>query len=463
MPCLEVHNMKDAYHNIVKNRYLAVGYFVAINLIRISVLAGTDDRTYFQADYAAPPIILWISKNIGVPAYIAWTMTFLGTLLVLSSDIVTIESIRFHWGLEAVPQFIYAYHDLPWLLVLPIVAVAISCALLFSTLLFFSSRCKIAIWPMITFIAGLFAFDMVAGTVWYRPVYGRANIVTTSGLNLVSTYVKMAEGPKLFPMPQRTMYSLVPQKDPPTQILSIALESYGLARKKEQRDALIKPLLQEVVGIYHVTRGAHFFFGTTFQGEVRELCGLRLTGYPHEGKLLGRLNYCLPQNLGRLGYDSWALHGNGGQFYSRGTFYPLMGFRHVEFYKEIQSRYPSLRPCDGTIFRGVCDKYVYERALSLFDGNKRFVHVITLDTHLPTPPASRPACSSSFGDSEALCGYDVLLERSMSHLGKAIRNAKFKPDLIFIYGDHAPPFSNNKDREVFRNSQVPFLTLQKFR
>lgn len=170
---------------------------------------------------------------------------------------------------------------------------------------------------------------------------------------------------------------------------------------------------------------------------------------------------CLPARLGRRGYDTWALHGNGGEFYSRKTFYPLLGFRHAEFYDDFKRRSDRNPQCSGTVFQGICDEQVYQRALNLFDGTRRFVHVMTLDTHLPVRSAQFPSCSASFKDDAGLCGYDRLVERSMRQLGEALRRAKSKPDLIFIYGDHAPPFAGQAARDVFHPDRIPFLRLRR--
>ena len=140
-----------------------------------------------------------------------------------------------------------------------------------------------------------------------------------------------------------------------------------------------------------------------------------------------------------------------------------MGFRHAEFYDRLRAAFPTAQSCDGTVFHGLCDEQVYARAMELFDGGKRFVHVMTLDTHLPVRSAEPPSCSTEYAGDPALCGYDRLLGRSLTQLGRALARATIKPDVVYVYGDHAPPFATQASRQVFDAGRVPFLTLTRRR
>nr|WP_269141314.1 sulfatase-like hydrolase/transferase [Sphingomonas sp. IC-56] len=257
------------------------------------------------------------------------------------------------------------------------------------------------------------------------------------------------------------MYSDVDRHNPPPQILSISLESFGLAREPNRRAALIEPLIRELGGLYKVEQGAHDYFGATLQGEVRELCGERLFGNAAQDGVLRQLSQCLPSQLRRRGYDTVALHGNGGRFYSRWAVYPAMGFRQSFFYDDLAAADPAVTACPETAFNAACDERVYSRAIGLFDGQKRFVHVMTLDSHLPVLDAEPGSCSSIFAENSSLCGYAKLLQRSLAQLGLALHNAKVQPDVVFIYGDHAPPFASELARKVFSAEAVPYLILRK--
>lgn len=263
----------------------ALSYFVAINLLRIAILAKTSDNSYFQADYVWPPLFLWIAEKMRFPRVLAWGGTFFLTIFVLSADVLTAESQRFHWGIEAIPQFLGAYHDLPWSLILPVAAVILTVAVVATTGLFAGRRRPLAIWPLVVVFAVLSVADLIAGTGRYRAVYGNYNILTAASQSLVVTYAGMMKEPSVTPIRQGTMYSNVASGNPPAQILSVAFESYGLAWRKDRREALIAPLLKEVSGLYVIDRASHHFQGNTFQGEVRELCGLQMQGYPRTGKV----------------------------------------------------------------------------------------------------------------------------------------------------------------------------------
>jgi phosphoglycerol transferase MdoB-like AlkP superfamily enzyme len=149
--------------------------------------------------------------------------------------------------------------------------------------------------------------------------------------------------------------------------------------------------------------------------------------------------------------------------YDRRAIYPAMGFRRAWFDADLRRAAPSIRPCPGTAFGGVCDADLFTRALSLFDGHRRFVHVLTLDAHLPLPEEGSPICEPSFAGNAGLCRYAQVTQASLGALGRAVMVAHQQPDLIIIYGDHAPPFAATAAREQFAPHRVPYIVFVKRR
>ena len=49
----------------------------------------------------------------------------------------------------------------------------------------------------------------------------------------------------------------------------------------------------------------------------------------------------------------------------------------------------------------------------------------------------------------------------MATLGDALVAAKVKPDIVYIYGDHAPPYAIASDRSFFDRTSVPFIVLRR--
>lgn len=84
----------------------AIAFFLLLNILRILLLKGSGDDGYFQADYALPPILIWIFERIRFPSTLAWVVVFSFITFILIGDALTVESLQFHWGLESVPGFI---------------------------------------------------------------------------------------------------------------------------------------------------------------------------------------------------------------------------------------------------------------------------------------------------------------------------------------------------------------------
>lgn len=439
-----------------------LSFFILINLLRLLILRGTGANTYFQADYAIIPAVAWFGTLMRWPRWLTACCTYFTAFVAFSSDVLVNAGRIFRWGPDAIPQYISSYQDLPWSIILPILGSLVLLSLLISVLLTWGQRQVFAIWPLLAAVAGLLAIDARVGATRFNDGISGINLITTSIPSIVPVYLNRAiYGASVRKMRNPTMFAELSVGVIPRQILSVSVESFGLAEDKEIRRYVLSGLILNLKGMYDINEYRHLYFGNTVQGEVRELCGLRLSGDVTNFRVTHKLRSCLPAMLARKGYDTNALHGNGPRFYSRLTVYPAMGFRRSWFYDDLKASDAAVVPCPGTLFRGACDALVYKRAVSLFDGRKRFVHVMTLDSHLPLLGRAAGGCPDKIAGDPAICGYVHVIEQSLTHLGEEMRRAQSHPDVIYIYGDHAPPFNSSIERKMFSADAVPFYRLRR--
>jgi hypothetical protein len=86
---------------------------------------------------------------------------------------------------------------------------------------------------------------------------------------------------------------------------------------------------------------------------------------------------------------------------------------------------------------------------------------MTLDAHLPLEGTVPPRCAPAFRLDDGLCRYAQVTRASFAALGQQILAARHPPDLIVIYGDHAPPFAAVQARQAFSQRLVPYIVLRR--
>ena len=74
---------------------------------------------------------------------------------------------------------------------------------------------------------------------------------------------------------------------------------------------------------YHVTTGTNLYFGSTTNGELRELCG----EWAHYTDFDFANADCLPQDMQSAGYRTTAIHSFVGELFGRREWYPQIGLR----------------------------------------------------------------------------------------------------------------------------------------
>lgn len=174
-------------------------------------------------------------------------------------------------------------------------------------------------------------------------------------------------------------------------------------------------------------------FGSTFRGELRELCGL--IAYPDialQGEAL--IDRCLPKKMS-ASHRTIALHGGFGGMYRRNLVYPQMGFNEV--YSLID--FGSIESCGGGWRNFPCDTSI----LDFFEANIKdertaFTYFLNLNTHSPFRATSYAIeeCPAKISQDIEMCTHFRNLAGLISFIDKfATRN----PGLYIIAGDHPPP------------------------
>ena len=90
-----------------------------------------------------------------------------------------------------------------------------------------------------------------------------------------------------------------------------------------------------------------------------------------------------------------------------------------------------------------------------------FAHVMTLETHLPLKSVSEKISKCSEENMPYdICFYIETFGSVLNSIGNVIVEGQAYPDLIYIYGDHAPPYVKESIRSMFNQKKIPFLRLE---
>ena len=246
-------------------------------------------------------------------------------------------------------------------------------------------------------------------------------------------------------------------------LVLVVLESGGYPADPQWREWLKGPFATpELLSRYEVKTGTVAFAGATVPGEVRELCAVKssATSLPAQD----RLEECLGQRMRAKGFRTSYFHGYAPEMFRRSEWLPKVGFEEQYFHQQLRSA--GLRDCGGP-FRGTCDEdlihYVGEYLAR--SGQKNFLEILTLNSHLPVSSDKESSTIFRCGkddaaiQDEAACNLMGLLIRAE----RAVATLAMRPDLheteFIIVGDHAPPFMRRSRRMTFSPDVVPFFHL----
>lgn len=213
---------------------------------------------------------------------------------------------------------------------------------------------------------------------------------------------------------------------------------------------------------YDVSYGETPFYGSTTNGELRELCG-RYATYSEIPEFGGE---CLPAQYLAAGYETTALHGFSRTFFSREDWYPQIGFARSEFRDDLARR--GISQCDG-VFAGACDREIPALIAEQLKAAKapQLVYFLTLNTHLPIKNDAGLGSAECRIGGEAwaeanpqLCRLFLLHRQLADAIDRMAMDAELPPTDILIVGDHFPPFFDRNHRNRFRPGVVPWVFLR---
>jgi phosphoglycerol transferase MdoB-like AlkP superfamily enzyme len=159
------------------------------------------------------------------------------------------------------------------------------------------------------------------------------------------------------------------------------------------------------------------------------------------------------------------IHGMNGHMFDRSTWYSTIGFKERWFHEQLQQL--GLPDCNGA-FVGTCDADIAAwigRRLSEDSSRPKFIHWMTLNSHLPVPvPLSLPnaaPCSATLGlqPDSPLCSWYQLVANVHRSVAQLALDPLGRPTVFVIVGDHAPPFGDPSLRDKFSQSDVPYVVL----
>jgi hypothetical protein len=248
------------------------------------------------------------------------------------------------------------------------------------------------------------------------------------------------------------------------QLALIVVESMGAFNDAATAAGLLTPLTDPAVQSRYAVKTLRIpFNGHTIDGELRELCDIRLHAYGEKG-----FPKCLPSYLHELGYETTGMHGFTDQFYNRYRWYPFLGFDHIYFAGDMRE-HGIIQTC-GSGFHGICDTAVAElmrkTLLEGRSGKPKFTYWMTLNSHLPLDSKSGDGASfdcstSAVTRSDAgVCLHTRAISVVLGKLADIALDPSLPPTVFVVVGDHAPPFMSPEIRALYSPTEVPAVVLE---
>lgn len=357
----------------------------------------------------------------------------------------------------------------PWRLISFWLAIAVVALVALYLLLLRVRIAAARVSPFVIVLCIIAALDLAGRTSVGFTLVGE-NIATSSAVRafklgrMWATTEGFTAKPWTVPM---TVQDVLHEPTLPPRIVSVAVESFGLFNNAKVNAGIVEPLRAALGDKFELTVGKHDFEGATLSGEMRELCNQRTFGTPQRVQVLPYQSKCLPQILASRGYGTLGIHGNSRFFYNRADVYPALGFRKTLFYDDFIREPSPPAKCKTRAFDGICDSATLRTALDFVASQpKAYAHVMTLDTHFPLGPTALgdDSCARWAADdlqNSDLCLYANQMSNLLAGLGKQLAADKNPPNVVYIFGDHAPPYAVATDRMAFDRKHVPYFVIHK--
>lgn len=247
-------------------------------------------------------------------------------------------------------------------------------------------------------------------------------------------------------------------------VLVVVVEALGDPRTPQVRRLLKEPFAQAGLSErYQISFGSTPFYGSTTNGEMRELCD----SWQSFDYVLKAPNYqCLPFRMRRAGYQTTAIHSYKGAMFDRTAWYPHVGFDRAMFKDDLVAR--GARACEG-VFPGACDRDVPKQIGAMLKSADRqqFVYWLTVNSHLPVAPrgttetehceAFSPELAATYPQ---VCRLMKIYDGVARSLVAVSTDPAVPPMDVLIVGDHMPPFFDRWNRSQFSPDTVPYILLR---
>jgi hypothetical protein len=380
-------------------------------------------------------------------------------LIVLSILISIARVIQWFYGFEQLFISIYFFSLNISTFPLSVIFISIFTALAILFLILFFYNSKIVINKEVSISALLVVFVMCA-TAKYAEDYTRKNIIGTSYGYLIGQFKfsKMFYDSYEIPMLSKEPYPgsmganhAIKNK---TNLVLILVESLGEPNLSSEKSNLFSGLYSEnIKNKYEIDEGSITAFGSTIHGEIRELCGGRLS----QGIFGENADDCIPKMMVLAGYQTTAIHANYANVYGRNKWYPKMGF--INYINTESENFPSNNTDNrwGSLLDTSLFQWLYKAPVN---SKKRFEYILTVSTHLPAVliPGVNLSLSCRTNLNENAC---IHLSNLKSVLDEIAIFAVSRENTTFvIVGDHPPPFVNLSSKGAFKHAVVPYMILK---
>jgi phosphoglycerol transferase MdoB-like AlkP superfamily enzyme len=243
-------------------------------------------------------------------------------------------------------------------------------------------------------------------------------------------------------------------------VVLVIVESWGYFVNPSYRNLVTKPIFanSKISQRFEFKTGVIPFNGGTTAAEMRELCSVNVVYYRLE---FSHKRQCVPWMFAAKGYRTYAVHGYYASTFDRQRWWPEIGFQRPVFVNDLPKNV-RLNRCGGA-FRGACDDNVLAYAFGLLDGEpakgKKFVYVLTLNSHAPIPSAEIPKKSEFdlYFSSRVIVGLLEKWKVVFDALAKELESADGRDLTLIIVGDHKPHLWEKSNSTLFSRTEVPYI------
>ena len=452
--------MKTDKNSTTKTIYLLLLSLILPNIAQLlAAWFSGAERSIFNVDYIIPLILLSLGhKTFGILSFILFYFIDCFMLTLQFFPFVNISDIIY------LSSFILFGQTLYIIIVYVTIAVAALKSLVIRDI---AKKAK----PIEIFkIYIILLILAVLSTIPLKPIkelqlekYAQSYTVfllkhhNDSFFNLIGNQKVLVKSP--FSSASQPWHTLIQNKKQPNhRLLLVVDESWGMAADPKVQDAILSQLKSKSNYFDFFSEGHFFFSGATVNGEIRELCNLKAQSLDMTLVNTADFSPCLPTQLKKLGYETYALHGATADMYARRDWYPRIGFDHLTFFDT--HSWP--RKCHA--FDGACDVDLPPLIAETFaQKNNIFYYWLTLNSHADYDKrdifSNRIDCNAlEIDPTSESCRIIKLHAQFFDALSELMINPNMKDVEVIVVGDHPPPFFELRQNiNTFQQGQIAWI------